>query len=339
MTTLSTDFISIIIPVYKVEAYIQPCIASVINQTHRHLEILLVDDCGDDQSITLAEELLRPSGLEWKVLRHEKNRGLSAARNTGAAHAQGNYLFFLDSDDYLAPHALEKLLRKAQETQADMVFGNLVYDTDGVLAPCMWTRQKDAPAPTDPLNAHVRRLAFPMAWNRLIKRDFYTSSGVSFIEGLIHEDEPWSFSLIVRTGKVAFVQATTYYYRQRSGAITSEKRSDFPRLYGKYVWLKTISDESAAFGLSRRTDVQEWYQNCILNVLDAVKDSTCTGAEKYSILHKLFTELQLPELLTQRNHLFRLAKACSFLLPRYRWISFYHLLRKLKAKLGSKRRS
>lgn len=326
--------VSIIIPVYKVEDYIRPCLESVLAQTQESLEIILVDDCGGDKSIEIAEEILRGGRHPWKTVRHEKNRGLSAARNTGVPMAEGKYLFFLDSDDYLAPNALELLVKKAQETGAEMVFGNVVYDTDGELTPCMWTRMSDDTQAADPVNAHVRRLAFPMAWNRLIEREFYTASGVSFIEGLLHEDEPWAFSLILRTHKIAFVQATTYYYRQRGGAITSNNHSDFPRLEGKFVWLKTISDESDAFGLNKRADVQSWFQNCILNFFEAVKESIASKKEKQLILDKVFTELRLPDDLTQSNHLFRLARAFSFILPRYRWLGLYHVLKQIKKALS-----
>ena len=104
--------ISIIIPIYKVEPYIVRCIDSVLNQTYRELEVILVDDCSPDKSMTMARDYIEQSSLskdlQFIYLRHEKNKGLSAARNTGINSATGKYVFFLDSDDEITPDCLEK---------------------------------------------------------------------------------------------------------------------------------------------------------------------------------------------------------------------------------------
>ena len=104
--------ISIIVPIYNVEEFIAECLQSVVAQTYRDYELILVDDCGTDGSMSVAARFASHPALEGKmrILRHDRNRGLSAARNTGTAAAKGKYVLFLDSDDILAPDCLQLLV-------------------------------------------------------------------------------------------------------------------------------------------------------------------------------------------------------------------------------------
>ena len=105
--------VSIIIPIYKVEQFIEDCLRSVYNQSYKNLEIILVDDCTPDDSMLIARNFVSkkelPKGMEIKFLSHKKNRGLSAARNTGIDAATGDYIYFLDSDDELSPDCISLL--------------------------------------------------------------------------------------------------------------------------------------------------------------------------------------------------------------------------------------
>ena len=108
--------ISIVTPVYEVEQYISECTQSVIDQSYDNIEFILVDDCSGDNSINIAEELLVSSvksGLVYKIMRHEHNRGVSAARNTALHVASGDYIFCLDSDDKLTPQCVAALVEKS----------------------------------------------------------------------------------------------------------------------------------------------------------------------------------------------------------------------------------
>ena len=118
--------VSIIIPVYNVSDYIERCIRSVMEQTYQIIECILVDDCSPDDSITKAESLIRQYGgsVEFVILRHDKNIGLSGARNTGINHSTGDYLYFLDSDDEITPICIESLMKVARENPtSDIVQG------------------------------------------------------------------------------------------------------------------------------------------------------------------------------------------------------------------------
>ena len=119
--------VSIIIPVYNVEAYIEDCIASVMAQDYEQLEVLIVDDCTPDESISIVEKMI--SGYEgshiYRIIRHAKNGGLSAARNSGLHEASGELIYFLDSDDYICERAISSLVKLYNQTQASVVVGNL----------------------------------------------------------------------------------------------------------------------------------------------------------------------------------------------------------------------
>lgn len=114
--------VSIVVPVYNVERCIEKCIKSVISQTSKRFELVLVDDGSKDRSIEIAENILKNTDLKYKLLK-QKNQGASAARNNGIKHSEGKYIAFLDSDDYWEKDFIEEMLKRAEETNADIIFG------------------------------------------------------------------------------------------------------------------------------------------------------------------------------------------------------------------------
>jgi glycosyltransferase involved in cell wall biosynthesis len=116
--------VSIIVPIYNIQDYVVDCINSIIAQTFiGKIEVLLIDDCCKDNSISLIQNLLSKytGNITFKIIKHETNKGLSAARNTGIEHATGTYIYFLDGDDYIYPHCIEKLVNSIeQEQEIDM---------------------------------------------------------------------------------------------------------------------------------------------------------------------------------------------------------------------------
>ena len=112
--------VSVIIPVYNVEKYIKECLDSVINQTYKNLEIICVDDCGADRSIKIVNEYAKKDE-RIKIFHHDRNMGSAITRNTGVQNSTGEYIFFLDSDDYLSLDIIELMVKKQKETDADVV--------------------------------------------------------------------------------------------------------------------------------------------------------------------------------------------------------------------------
>lgn len=216
--------ISVIIPVFNVEQYIVQCLQSVAGQswTGGEIECIIVDDCGTDSSMEKVDGFLSSyeGSIDFKVIRHEKNRGLSAARNTGVEISNGDYLFFVDSDDVLGPECLALLFDKVSECPGvELVQGKRVK-----LIPMKCLHDNNVLDKIDYLgdNASIRKHSFELpftAWNKLISTAYYRDNKLSFREDVIHEDELWSYYLYETLSRVAFVHETTYIHRIRPDSI------------------------------------------------------------------------------------------------------------------------
>ena len=124
---MNTPLVTIGVPVFNVEPYIEKCLLSVLDQTYQNLEILVVDDLGTDNSMQIVADLQKshPNGNMVKVIRHSINKGLGEARNSVIDQAQGKYVYFIDSDDYIEPHTIELMLEQAEKYQTDVVIASL----------------------------------------------------------------------------------------------------------------------------------------------------------------------------------------------------------------------
>ena len=132
---MNSPLVSIGIPVYNVEPYIEKCLLSVLNQTYENIEILVIDDLGTDNSIDIVSEMQRnrTRGSSIKIITQSKNGGSGEARNAVINQAQGKYLYFLDSDDYIEPNTIELMVEQAEKYQTDVVISSLrkvVWNTD-----------------------------------------------------------------------------------------------------------------------------------------------------------------------------------------------------------------
>ena len=125
-------FVSILVPIYNVDKYIERCMRSIFEQTYRDIEYIFVDDCATDNSIEILQNVIQeyPDRKEHiRIISHEKNRGLAAARNTSVNNCQTDFLMHVDSDDYLEKNAVELLVNKQKETNADIVSGCAFRET------------------------------------------------------------------------------------------------------------------------------------------------------------------------------------------------------------------
>lgn len=234
---VSPDKVSIIIPVYNVELYIGACVCSAIDQTYPNLEIILVDDCGTDQSLRTAERILRQSSREWKTVRHSVNRGLSAARNSGADAATGAYIYYLDSDDYIAADTIERLVSAICRHHADVAFGcgYILLQEDGTLSP-IWKDTVENLHEQDAFHAYLRQEHPFMAQHRLIRLAAYRESGIRFQEGLVHEDILWSLQMSRSGLSICSAPGNhLYFYRQRNSSIMAQSKVSQKRVEGYEV--------------------------------------------------------------------------------------------------------
>ena len=215
--------VSIIVPVYNVENYIKDCFQSIVYQTYTGpMECLFIDDCGTDNSIDVLKGLMAEydGPINMRLLHHDKNSGLSAARNTGITHSKGDYLFFLDSDDQLFPHTIACLANVAQkESLPDIILGS--YHVDPPDNPNNKYQYKYEVFTGQPViaKAFLKEVLYCMAPNKLVRRDFVTDNNLFFKEGIIHEDNLWSFQSFHLAQKVVTIPEQTYYYLIRPGSI------------------------------------------------------------------------------------------------------------------------
>ena len=221
--------ISIIIPIYKVEAYIKRCIKSVGTQEGigavYNLGCILVDDCTPDKSMVIAKEAIKLyKNINFICLRHEVNRGLSIARNTGLEYATGEYIMFIDSDDYILPNCLKLFTDEIIKNPAlDMVIGSTINKnkTDIRKRELLESRESI-------IHGFLTMKYFITVWNKLIRKECITKNNLLFIEGIYLQDQPWLYSLTSHISSMLLLPNTTYFYEEAPesashGALTPEK--------------------------------------------------------------------------------------------------------------------
>ncbi len=326
--------VSIIIPVYKVERFITACIQSVINQSYKNIEVILVDDDGGDSSIAIAEELLLNSDVQWIIIRNKNNRGLSYSRNIGVESSHGQYLYFLDSDDYIDVDCITSLHEEIIRSRSDMVFGSFAYDVDSDILPTPWRGVGHEACTSSPLLLYIRQKAFVMACNRLIDRKFYNNCRVCFKEGIVHEDEPWSFSLIIRAKRISFVKRITYYYRKHQGSITAQNLDEF-RLLCQFYHLRNCTEESFKVQIWKYKEFKIWYARLIFSFCAKVINSQLISKDKIDLVDRVYSELRIPKQEMNEIFLYSIAKRMSLFLPNYKWLVLLVKLKKIKTKLIS----
>ncbi len=221
------DLISVIVPVYKVEEYLDQCVRSIVGQTYKNLEIILVDDGSPDNCPAMCDAWAQKDS-RIKVI-HKENGGLSDARNAGLAVATGDCIGFVDSDDYIAPTMYEELLVHLTDTGSDLAAcGVQMVWEDGktALLTCAGSALLDNAQAMEAI-LDESWLKQPV-WYKLYRRS--AVAGILFEKGKCHEDVFWSWQPIARANRVCVFDTPLYFYRQRSGSIMgdrfSEKRLD-----------------------------------------------------------------------------------------------------------------
>lgn len=216
--------VSIIVPIYNVADYLERCVRSLAEQTYPCTEILLVDDCSTDGSLAVAEAMEKAYPNKCRVIRREKNGGLSAARNSGMKAASGEWLTFVDSDDWVTPDYVETLHTAAEKDGADIVMSGFYYyyasgkcvevSTFGDLTTASSHREKVA-------------LCDPCATTRLFRASLFFDNGITFPEDIWRsEDIATSIPVITMTDKISIVPRPMYYYFQRSTSLSNRNQKN-----------------------------------------------------------------------------------------------------------------
>ena len=235
--------VSVIVPIYNVEKYLEKCINSLLSQTLEDIQIILVNDGSKDNSGNIAREYEKNN--KNRIIYVEKeNGGLSDARNYGLKYATGDFIAFLDSDDYIEKNAYEKMYNKAIEENADYVECDFIWEFPN----------KIRVDKQYPYKNKKEMLSFVrvVAWNKLIKSQLITDNNLEFPKGLRYEDVEFTYKLIPFVNKFAYVDKPFIHYVQREGSIANVQNERTAEIF-------TVLDNVIEF--YKKNNIYEEYRN------------------------------------------------------------------------------
>lgn len=218
--------VSIIVPIYNVEQYLRECIDSLVHQTYQNIEILLVHDGSKDRSDLIMEEYKQKYPHIVKTF-YKENGGLADARNYGLQYATGDYVCFVDSDDYVDTAMVEELLKKATETGADVVIADLTFYYEDHSRPSFVSKALNTSFGVDIHKAVFMSAMY--ACSKIYRRSLFTEHQLQYPKGLWYEDIPVTSMIFALADKIAYLDKPLYFYRQREGSIMNSKYD--PRMY------------------------------------------------------------------------------------------------------------
>ena len=235
--------VSVIVPIYNVEKYLEKCINSLLSQTLEDIQIILVNDGSKDNSGNIAKEYEK-NNKDRVIYVEKENGGLSDARNYGLKYATGNFIAFLDSDDYIEKNAYEEMYNKAIEEDADYVECDFIWEFPNktrVDKQYTYKNKKE-------MLSFVR----VVAWNKLIKRQLIIDNNLEFPKGLRYEDVEFTYKLIPFINKFTYVDKPFIHYVQREGSIANVQNERTAEIF-------TVLDNVIEF--YKKNNIYEEYRN------------------------------------------------------------------------------
>lgn len=296
--------ISVIIPVYNVEKYIKECVGSIIAQSYCNIEVLLIDDGSTDSSGKICDQLAISD--DRIVVIHKNNKGLSDTRNIGILRSRGEYLYFLDSDDYVAPNTLELLMNLCQSNNADIAITGLqrVFDKKKEL----FNSNEDQFILLEPEDAIKKMLMCDgfchEATGKLFHRTLWNE--IQFPINKLYEDYATIYKIISMSKKIVFCMTPKYYYRIRSDSIMNSKIEE------RNLMLMNVSDEVTAFIINAYPNSKdEAILLHIVSYMKLLKGIMDTGFANFpeeqkqiiDTVNKEKKEIQKPSIINKRNRI------------------------------------
>ena len=308
--------VSVIVALYNAENYIGACLDSLLAQTFKDFEVIVVDDCSTDNSAALVEEFAPKFEGRLKLFKSKKNSGYPGApRNTALKCARGKYLTFLDSDDFFTPTALEEIYKIAEETGAEVVHAGYHYRfTDGEdnSEVHSWPHEVAVDAPTpepENLGERINRLVnFKTLWwacNKFFRRDFIEKNNITFPNATTWEDFTFFFCSLLRAKNYIRVPNVFYNYRVRKGSLSHKGRDAVEITRNLLETFKVMdkfiqAEEYFAKNPQVRWAFLDWYaQNRLKNVCNGLyKVSKLEPWQIDRIFRKVFTGEIYPPLVS-----------------------------------------
>ena len=232
------NLVSIIVPVYNVENYLDRCINSIVKQTYKSLEIILVDDGSTDCSGNICEQW-KERDFRIKVY-HKKNGGLSDARNYGMEKTNGEFICFVDSDDWLEQRFIEIMKSEMVNNEADIVECNFIRTSGDIDKNYTenYSNEIEIFCGNDCFFQFLQNKFLMVVWNKIYRRELLES----FIPGVYHEDESWTYKIFSKVNKAVHLNYIGYYYYQRQGSIVNS-----PQSYKKIMDVFSAAKEKTEF--------------------------------------------------------------------------------------------
>jgi len=243
LTKNKNPLVTVVVPVYNVEKYVKECLDSIINQTYKNLEIICVDDCGQDDSINIVKEIAK-TDKRIKVIHHKKNKGLGGARNTGLKNAQGEFIFFVDSDDFIEKDCVEVATNTLLGTQYNVVFfkTDVLWENTQQRTPIWYQPYADYKEGDFVINEDNMCEIPCFSWNKAYRTSFLKDNNIKWQEGVIYEDQDFSYRVFTKSPETYMIDKVLYVYRRREGSIISENYSSLKNVEDLYKAAKRIYD-------------------------------------------------------------------------------------------------
>ena len=271
--------ISVIIPIYNVEPYLKRCLDSVVNQTLSDIEIILINDCSTDNSLEIAQSYTQKD-KRIILIDLPINQGAAAARNKGLEVASGEYLGFVDPDDAIDLNFYEELYKKAKETDADIIKGNLIlFNLDGTTT-------------LSTLNEKITkngRFEFSYEWpSAIYKHSFVKDNNIIIPEDTNNgEDVVFLYRCLLKTEKLELLNSVNYYYLRREGSLYSEKMPPYKitNTIKSLSYILDDFDKELEINLSNKDYVLQYYK-IIINVLEYIRKKCEDKTSKLECINK-----------------------------------------------------
>lgn len=218
--------VSVIVPVYGVENFVERCMESILTQTWQDMEVIVVNDCTQDRSMDIIASVINrhdQRANSVRIINHNVNRGLPAARNTGVAAAKGKYVFHFDGDDYADPEMIARMALVAEKNGADIVYCDwfLAYeDADRYMS------QPACDSVSDAIEAILTGKMKYNVWNKLVRRHLYYENGIEFPEGYGMGEDMTMIRLFSVAKKIAYLPEAFYHYVKTNRSAMTENVSD-----------------------------------------------------------------------------------------------------------------
>ncbi|MBR6787869.1 MAG: glycosyltransferase family 2 protein [Clostridia bacterium] len=314
MNNVNEGIVSVVIPVYNVEAYLDRCVQSVVNQTYRKLEIILVDDGSPDACPSMCDAWAQKD-KRIKVV-HKENGGLGYARNTGIENATGEYICFFDSDDYVAPTTIEECWRVIEDTKADIVsFGNTDVTNDGkVIGERIPLPPKEVFSGTEIKENLIPRLVSHNAatgenWNLLLSACFSLISmqlikrvGWKFVSEreIISEDFYSMFELYQFVEKAAFIRKALYFYVVNPKSLSRSYCKDRYQRTRKFAI--AMMEQSKKYDCEITPEITTMYLGLVMGVLKQIVACKEKFVEKQRLMREVVQDSLLQEALPEYDY-------------------------------------